>query len=907
MLIQLEAKCGSATAAQLSRALHALVLLGGKPSHMLANTLVIKTQQQLAATAVTPAAAVGRSVQDSTSELLFAGVPAVDFAGALWACSTVATAAAAGGVKLPPVWVSAAVKQLSAAADQLPAAALYYATFAAVAGGLKPPPRGLLQALRELDQQQQQAVELLAQLDQDRSGCRGVVKQLRPYLHQQQQQQQGNAHVAAPVDAAASASAAAAQLLKLVSQTAKAAEAKAAEGAAQTASTVLSASLEDIRQLTAVVITAMQVSGGGSQVLSEVLEPAKWAALLRALAMTDTQQEGGSGLLGVEGMRGLVQAVSACVQANASSTATAADGPATLVALLQLELPVEPDWLRHLTASMDTAAAAAAGVKGVGSKANWCRQAGAADVLAYLHALALLQQAPSPLQCDALCHSLAVQSRLQQLQPQQLALLLVLLAEGCSAATAGSSSSSSSDSNGPGHSSGGKSPADCVIGVQAVFAAGLPAVLSAVHQGEELPFKVAQGLINATAWLDCDLQKLGFSSSSNSSSRSTKQQAAAASGLELGCIALVTAAVAATAELSAVGAAATRGDSQISHGDVTSTLWLLNQVHSCSPVPQAVQHQALAAAHAYLSLQELPLPPGDAARLFYQIGALALSLNPGLAEYDTIPDPDLGGVLVQLQQDMEADWGHASMTSAELVQLPQLMSKFKLEVQRPEQYAAAVYGQLQGMDAAPQAAVTAASRKGRGPVELLYVLCWLLMEDRPGRAGDTTLQGLDEVTAAAQGTDSSSSSTDSSSSSTDSSSSSTGDVQPASADVDITPAAAQQLCELIALAKGVTLPIMSTLSGPQVLDLAHVLLMANAASSAEVALIWGMLVDRLSKPQELARLTPAQHLALLALLALGAEGGLADNVEARQAAIKSVEVLLKVRARDVHAAVSLTS
>jgi hypothetical protein len=688
------------------------------------------------------------------------------------------------------------------------------------------------------------------------------------------------------VTAAASASSAAAQLLKFVCKSAAAAAGAEAPTEGTHAPTPgLLVDLDDIRKLTAVVSTAMQASGDGSQGLGEVLEPAKWAAFLKALAVADTQQQqqqGVGGLLCVDGMQGLVQAASACVQAHPSSTATAAsDGPATLVALLQLQLPVEPDWLRHLTANMDTAAATggAGGAKGAGSKASWYKQAAAAVVLAYLQALAVLQQAPSLVQCDALVNSMAVQSKLQQLQPHELALLLVLLAQGCSAALAASSGSS-----GPGHRSGhdGKSPLDYVRGVQAVYAAGLPAVLSAVHAGVELPFKVVQGLINATAWLDCDLQELGISSS-GSSSKGAKQQAAAAAELLLGCIGLTSASIAATAASSAIGAVTGEGDTQISHGDVTSTLWLLNQVHSCSPVPQAVRAQALAAAQAYLSLQELPLPPGDAARLFSQVGTLALSLTPGLAEYDAIPDPDLGGVLVQLQQDMEADWGHASMTAAELVQLPQLMSKFKLEVERPEQYAAAVYGQLQEMDAAPQAAVTAASHKGRGPMELLFMLCWLLMEGRSGRPGDSTLQGLDQVTAAAHGNDSSSST------------STAGDVQPDPTDVDITPAAAQQLCDLIALAKGVTLPILSSLSGPQVLDLAHVLLMAKAASSQEVALIWAMLVDRLSKPQELAGLTPSQHLALLALLASGVEGGLADNVEARQAAIKSVEVVLKVR------------
>jgi hypothetical protein len=202
---------------------------------------------------------------------------------------------------------------------------------------------------------------------------------------------------------------------------------------------------------------------------------------------------------------------------------------------------------------------------------------------------------------------------------------------------------------------------------------------------------------------------------------------------------------------------------------------------------------------------------------------------------DAVPDPEIGGILAQLLQDVESDW--SLITAADLVLLPRTMSKVKLEVDQREQYAAAVYIQLQRLGQATSAEVAAASKQGSGPVDLLYALCWLVMESRPGDAGDTTLNGLAAVVHSGD-------------------SSSSEEASAAAADHGA------KLREMFELTAAVTRPILPSLSGPQVVDLAHMCVMgAMLDQDCQCELL-----KRLTKPQAMQGLSPGQQLALLCVV-----------------------------------------
>lgn len=292
------------------------------------------------------------------------------------------------------------------------------------------------------------------------------------------------------------------------------------------------------------------------------------------------------------------------------------------------------------------------------------------------------------------------------------------------------------------------------------------------------------------------------------------------------------------------------------HTDLLSALWLLDALPA-DAVPQELQQQAAAIVKSHIAQQEVTMCPGNAAQFFLHATSLALALNTDLAKHDVIPEPGLGGVLVQLQQDIEADWEHHSITPSQLAQLPQRMMKFKLEPQKPDAYVTAVAAQLKAMSVQPSASVAAAAKRCCGPVELLYAVCWLLMENEPGQAGDTTLSGLDKFVKVR---DSTASSSDDSGDSSDNASSSA-----AESSATISPKDAQILRDMFAAAAAAARPILSSLSGPQLVDLVHVFYMADLPEVLG-SQIWKEVFGRLASPQDLAGLKPSQELALLCVM-----------------------------------------
>ena len=935
--LQLEAQSTSTSATELCRALCAIVQLGGKPTHLLANSLVIKTQQQLLS-APPPAAAAGghEGGTPSSPDVLIAGVPAADFAAALWACAAAGAAAggAKPGLKLPPNWTAAAVKQLSAEAEavQLPPAALYHTLFAAAAWGVTPPPRPLLLALQGVRGEEAEDISALLLRDYERGGSSAVLNQVSAYLAQQQQQQQhdddmastnGSVAPAAPgaaaaagirgdkgAEASAFASAAAQLLVKWVAHQHTTAAAARAQGTSQLDQQQLLQGLQErVQELQRAVQQQQQQNGGSSSApaasvaalgdVAHLLDPLPWCRLIKGIAylqQQQQQQQQGQGqgqeqwaVSDVEGLQDVVRSAAAAVQATpqeAATSAAAAEWPTLLAALVQLQLPINQDWLSAVMAALDAAAAAVGGAgRGHVRKGyNWFRDAVPADVLAYLQALAELhhqqQQSVSLVQCSALCNSLAVKLKQQQLQlqEQQQALLLVLLAQTCgTAAEAAANSSTGSISTAV-----RQQLLQLKQQLQAVFAAGLPRILAWVgsSSGGVLPLSpdLTTELINVIAYLGCSLEDLGISSSSSSSDSGSSgskaagkqkgagvvtpaaaaaaddvggEAAAAPSQSQLGCLALL--GVAFEAVAAAGTAAAAVADDGSAQADLLSALWLLHALPE-SAVPDSLQQQAFAVTTTHLSQQEAHLSPGDAARFFVHTAKLALATDPSLQQHDVFPDASLGGIFAQLLQDAEADWGHETVTTSELVQLPKLAMKLGFEVPEPELYTAAVYARLQQLAAGPTGEVLAVSRRGCGPVELLAAVCWLVMETRPGTPGDTTLDGLHALVNA-----DSSSSTDGDS---DSSSSSTAAGEtPAEAEA-AAAAASSKFREMFTATSTAIRPHLASLSGPQLVELAHAFVMGGMVQEEA----WGQVWDRLAKPQELAGLNPGQQLALLCVI-----------------------------------------
>jgi hypothetical protein len=667
--------------------------------------------------------------------------------------------------------------------------------------------------------------------------------------------------------------------------------------------------------------------------VAHLLDPVPWCRLIKGIAYLQQQQQQQQQqrqgqeqwiVSNVEGLQDVLRSAAAAVQATPKEAATstaAAEWPTLLAALVQLQLPIRQDWLSAVMAALDAAAAAAVGGAGrvhVRKGFNWFRDAVPADVLAYLQALADLhhqqQQSVSLVQCSALCNNLAIKlKQQQQLQEQQLTLLLVLLAQSCGTAAEAAAKSSTGNSTAV-----RQQLLQLKQQLQAVFAAGLPRVLAWVgsSSGGELPLSpdLTTELINVIAYLGCSLNDLGISSSSSSdggsSSKAAGKQkgvgvvtpaaaaaaadvggeaaaaaaaaAAAPSQPQLGCVALLAAAFDAVAAADTTAAAATAvADDGSAHADLLSALWVLHALPE-SAVPVSLQQQAFAVTTAHLSQQEAHLSPGVAARFFVHTAKLALTLNPSLQQHDVFPDASLGGIFAQLLQDAEADWGHETVTASELVQLPKLAMKLGFEVPEPELYTAAVYARLQQLAASPAGEVLAASRRGCGPVELLAAVCWLVMETRPGTPGDTTLDGLHALVNA----DSSSSSSDGDG---DSSSSSTAVGEtPAEAEV-AAAAASSKFREMFTATSAAIRPHLASLSGPQLVELAHAFVMGGMVQEEA----WGQVWDRLAKPQELVGLNPGQQLALLCVISrlhtlakLEGQEGLGEEI---------VGLMLKVR------------
>ncbi|KAF6239170.1 hypothetical protein COO60DRAFT_1709176 [Scenedesmus sp. NREL 46B-D3] len=365
---QLDAKVASASSASICSALAGLSLLSARPTPLMANTLVIKTQQQLATAPVT--------------------------------------------------WCAAAVAHLTAAAAALPPLALLRVVFAAACWRIKLP-KQLLQAAHDLGQQQLQPAQLLPQQQLSTvasallAAGQAVPQVLVPHL---------------PEGAAAAAAAAAASEGHVAGQSPP----RLAEGLWQQARSLLSPKEEQCSSMDAGVVAAAVEGLQGmqpSELVSCMKPPERWSIVLQAFAQQQQQQQQQQQLqqgtnASAADMRlqqqpdvgAFVACLAAAVQQMPGTALVGAGGPSTLLALRVVGAEVQQPWLAALVADMDAVSA---------SKASWFKTASAADVLAYLQALTAAGRVVSGQQLAALAKYLP--GKLQALPAAQLVLLLQLL------------------------------------------------------------------------------------------------------------------------------------------------------------------------------------------------------------------------------------------------------------------------------------------------------------------------------------------------------------------------------------------------------------------------------------------------------------------------------------------------
>jgi hypothetical protein len=694
---QLDAKAASGGSSSICMAVASLRQLKARPSTLLANTLVIKTQQQLAA---------APAVHTSAPAMLPGGLPAADLAAAAWAL-------AAADLRLPQSWCSAAIAHLAAAAAVLPPRALLQVVFAAASWRVKLP-KQLLQAVQGLEQQQQlQAEQLLPPQQLSTVGAalfaagQAVPQVLVPHL---------------PESAAAAAAAA-------DSRAASQSPPRFAEALWQQARSLLS-NKEHSSMDTDVVAAAVAGLHGmqASELVSCMKPPERWAVVLQAFAQLQQQQAGdgsaGDSLLQQPGVSEFATHVAAAVQQVPSTALVGSSGPSTLLALVALGQEVQQAWLAALVADMNALA---------GSKASWFKQASAAETLAYLQALAAAGQ-PVPMQ-QTVALAKYLPGKLHELSAAQLVLLLQLLPAAELPPAAGTPAA-------------GKHNPQLKQQQQAVEAVVSPAMVLLLLAAEEgqLQHVQAQQAVAALVRLGSralyqHLDAADDSGPSKERSSGKKAQQSQKSWATVESVQqLLRAALGSPAEQQAAG---------IASGESVGVPCLLGCMQLAMTLPPACRNpqllqQLLRHFVQELSRQDAQLHPHIAAQLFCPAVAMAVILNPAILHGTERPEVQLGGCLVQVLADVEADWQQVG--PQELAILPRMAARVQLELAEPQACVDAVVLRLQELVRlanASQAAAAEAAAAGAGPGTLLQAAVLLVMNKKPAEAGNSTWQGLD--------------------------------------------------------------------------------------------------------------------------------------------------------------------
>lgn len=826
--VQLDAKVPEANSTNICAALRSLRQLGAKPTPLMANALVIKTQQQLAAAPTAQTGAVtdggqGQQAVGSTraavgtgaSPVLPGGLAAADLAAAVWAL-------ASAGLRLPPTWCTTAVKQLAAVAADLALPAMLHTLYAAISWHINPLPKPLLASVqRSLDAQQQQLEQLLPaeQLGVIASGLlsagQAVPEALTPYL---------------PAGAA-KAVAVAGALTGGQSFAERAAGARLAEAVWQEARRVL----KDGGSLDAGIVQAA-AAGLKEQpqaALASYLKPvSKWADVLQALAQHQVQvqqqqqqqSEGGHAsqvggdLLALPDVSEWLQAVTAAVQQAAATAQSSNGGPTVLVALAVLRADVQPAWLAALTADLDSQA---------GSKSSWFKQAGVQQVLWYLQGLSAAGREVSLSQLEGLAKHMP--SRLHTLSAQDLLALLQLLPAAQVHAEAQ-----------PQQVQQVRRQQQCT---DELVAATLPVLLAAMESGQ-LQQSQAQLLVAGLARLGCTSLMTGSSSSSSSSNSSNTGAKKRASGGNSSSQPL-------TAEqalqLLQLSLSSPDSSNSISSGGVFFLLGCMQLATLAVPadmrLPQLCQQLLQLFVHEVSQQEELH--PHTAAQLFIPAVAVAVTLTPDIARGLARPDAQLGGCLTQLLADVEAGWQQVG--SAELAAMPRMVANIHLALMQPEDFINAVLKRQQGLAQLSKvlpSAVQEAAAAGAGPVQLLHAAVFQVMNKQVAEPGNSTWEGLRDFV------------------STDGSSSSSGQ---AGAGHDGGAGAGQLMipAALFQATNEAVARIAGSLTAGEMCDLLHCFWMADQGSAS---CSWVQdATQKLMHVKEAAKLSPNQQQALLVL------------------------------------------
>lgn len=687
-------------------AVKALAQLGAKPSPLLANALVIKTQQQLAgnpATSQTPAEPCR-----TAGGIMPCGLAADLLAGAAWGLAT-------AGTKLPPTWCAAVVQHLAAAAVDLPLEQLYYTAYAAETWGIKSVPVPLLQAVLHSSNSdkisssglgQEQLRVLAAMLV---SAGQQVPEGLAQYAPQQAAGVGRPSGVLARTEAAAAASTLQQQLRQFAEQ--QTVDAEAVLSAAAVLKDQEPGDLLSLVKTADVWVLLLQdaarlASAAEAVHLSNQLEPEIGGTAANIISHPDVAAVLASAAAAVQ----LVPAETA-----RGSTSGPLAGPDSLAALTQLGLTVRPEWLDHLVADMDRSAL---------TKNSWYKQASLQSTVQYLQALGKSNIQLSLQQLEAIAK---FGPKAMRDHGPGAAVLLVQLLQ-CMAASGRPQDVRTVAAVGQQRQ---KQQRQAIL-VQQIVTAALPVVLEAVAQGE-LQQQSVWALISSLGSLDSTILRVCPTANGSSSTKAGSQLSSAAVLAADNRLLLLHAALAASGPAG--------GQHQLCGDCLLGCMQLAASPSFDQRTPSLCQQLLLLCQHEVAAVDHMS--SATAAAMFCAAVSLALVAYPDLKLGVSMPNPELGGCLQQLLQDAELDWG--SVAAADLAAAPRQAAAIGLELCEPFDFLGAVYQQLQQLAHAvgpTPSVITDTSSYGHGPVQLLEAAVFVVMNTQRAELGNTTWQGL---------------------------------------------------------------------------------------------------------------------------------------------------------------------
>eukprot|EP00775_Hariotina_reticulata_P006621 gene6621-6849_t len=748
LLQQLEDLGPAVPAGLLMKAITALVAAGARPTPHLANSLVIKTQKQLALPAdvlLAPAAATpgdaARTVQlhsraSSTTLGTSSGsrlLNAADLAAVAWSL-------AFSGVKVSSSWQRLVLQQLGAAAHRLPAASLHHLVVAASKWSSKGCPANIIQAVQSLTAEQVSHLtseQILGLADAVVAAGRGPLSQaLEGALPQNDADDTAGAAAARSLSSRARAAAVVERLWQEVSSAKKALADDSTDIMGGIPAAVLQSAAAELKDCQAAELCGY-------------LSPLeRWSTVLQVIATQQQLQTASiTDVLAQPDVRGWLQQVAVAVQTSPADTARgAAGGPATLCSLAQLGLEVSPSWVSALQLDLDLHSSSI--------KSSWYRNASAAAVQQYLTDLGRLGQQISGPQFEAICKTMP--AKVHQLTVPQQVQLLQMIAQFVAATNPSRPALQQQ-----------KQKQRLELMAAHLVRTLLQLVLSAVAR-RQLGSEAAVDIVSSIFMVGANLCLAGDSSAtgdgmtgavgdmgggigpvgSNASDvkrkgrRSVSQAQRDSTQVEVEAVA-----VSALLEV-ALGA------SYRPELGSASDFFL-----GCLRLACVLPLSSTAAGHLpriwqlvvrHVSLCQEGLAPAIAAEVFCATATLVFTTHKQLATGARQLDSELAGCMMQLLEDAQADW--SQVRPSELVALPKQVAALRLPWRPAAAYFNAVgqhLTQFADSSSSSIADVQEAVAAGSSPARLLDTAVWLVMDGQPAEPGNTTHEGLQHFIAAA--------------------------------------------------------------------------------------------------------------------------------------------------------------